>query len=80
MVAGMNPGPKPKLMTPKRNGHSDLFDEKAKRLVGPCVPGAVKKCRCGATLKTRLDVQMHVCVPLKKEGKPRRSVWDTAWA
>ncbi len=27
----------------------------------PCVPGAVKKCRCGATLKTSLDVQIHVC-------------------
>ncbi len=64
----------------RRNGTSPTIDAQAKALKGICIPGALKKCRCGATLKTRLDVQMHVCVALKDEGKPRRSVWDTAWA
>ncbi len=78
-MAGMNPGPKPKMMTPKRNGHSTAHDALAKTLKGICVPGAVKKCRCGATLKTELDVKLHACVPVKKEGKPRRSIWDTVY-
>jgi len=45
-----------------RNVTAGTLSAKAKRLVVPCVPGAYGKCECGATLKTRLDRQLHICI------------------
>ena len=46
-----------------RNGSSTAWDARAKRLKVHCVPGAVKKCGCGATLKSRHDVVLHEATP-----------------
>ena len=40
-------------------------DETAGAVPMMCVAGAIKKCDdCGATLKVKLDVQLHWCNPM----------------
>ena len=40
-------------------------DELAHALPTMCVEGAIAKCEdCGATLKVKLDVQIHWCYPM----------------
>jgi hypothetical protein len=46
-----------------RDGAPSRVESRAPHLVVPCVAAAYRKCGCGATLKTPLDVQLHVCDP-----------------
>ena len=63
MVAGEQQM-KPELMKRKHvKPGSRTIDAQAPPLRVPCVKGAVKKCGCGATLKSRHDVVLHEATP-----------------
>ena len=64
----------------RRNGASATIDRQAKRLRGPCVKDSFGKCRkCGATMRCRLDLQLHYCAPRDEDAMPKRSRMESVW-
>jgi len=57
------------------------INEQAKLLTVMCSEGAIAKCRkCGCTLKSELDTQLHRCSPRETDALPRHKRIEPIWA